>query len=664
MKLRLERLYPSESVILGALAVILGLVSAGGVWLFKWLIDAVQHLTFETLGSALQPLGNWVVVLFPLLGGLLVGLLLHFFIGQERYHGVAGIMESVALAGGRLRYKRMPFKAIAAAISLGSGASVGPEDPSVQIGSNLGSMFGQWLHLSDDRIRTLVAAGAASGIAAAFNAPIAGVFFALEIILGQITGSALGVVVLSSVISAVFTQAVSGPEPAFHVPAYALNNAWELPLYLLLGLMAGPISALYIRLLYLAQDFFQVRLRIPRWIKPAVAGLMVGLVGVFLPQIFGVGYETIGQILTFQNLGVVLLLGLMVAKLILTPISIAGGFPGGVFAPALFIGAALGAAFGQVASQMLPQLNLVPAAFAMVGMAALLAGAVHAPLTAILLLFEMTHDYRIILPLMFSVVISLLISQRLQRDSVYTLGLTRKGIRLERGLDVDVLQTVTVAEVMEKSPLSLNASDTLVQASEAFMNTHHHGAPVLDEDGHLLGILTLQDLDRNQPQTWPNLFVGETCTHQPIVAYPDETIGTALRRMSTRDIGRLPVVSRDNPKQLLGLLRRSDLVRAYDAALTRRVVLRHSAQQNRLDAVTPENVEIVEVLIKPGSICCGKQMKDIPWPAEALVASLRRGQRVIIPHGDTLLKSGDVLVVVAEGPALISVKNIAQNEVE
>jgi len=658
MKFRLERLQPSESVVLGALALVVGLTSAAGVWVFKWLIDFVHIFAFEDFGDLLQSLGSWTVVVLPVLGGLVVGLLLHFFIGEERHHGVAGIMEAAALSGGRLRYKRIPAKAVAAAVSIGSGASVGPEDPSVQIGANLGSMFGQKLHLSDERMRAIVAAGAASGVAAAFNAPIAGVFFALEIILGEISGSALGVVVLSAVTSAVFTQAVSGPEPAFHVPAYAFNSVWELPLYLGLGLLAGPLAALYVRLLYLAQDFFRQWIKVPRWLKPAIAGLMVGLVGIFLPQVFGVGYDTIGKILNGEQMGIVLLLGIMAAKLVLTPVSIAGGFPGGVFAPSLFIGAALGGAFGQAANQIFPQLNIVPAAFAMVGMAALLAGAVHAPLTAVLLLFEMTRDYRIILPLMFAVIVSLLISQKLQRDSVYTLGLARKGVRLERGRDVDVLETVTVGEVMQDAPFTLQAADTLAKASEILIQTRHHGVPVVDNQNKLVGIFTLQDLDRKEPDTWGTRTVGEACTHNLLVAFPDETIGAALRRMGGRDIGRLPVVARDNPSQLIGLLRRSDLARAYDAALTRRAALRHSVHQTRLDAVTPEKVKVVEVLVQPGSICAGKSLKDVSWPPNSIVASLRRGPQVLIPRGDTVIKRGDLLVIVTDEISIDAVSRL------
>ncbi len=331
-------------------------------------------------------MGQWRVLPLPVIGGLLVGLIIHFFVGVERYHGVAGIMEAVAISGGRLRYNRIPAKALASAASIGSGASVGPEDPSVQIGANIGALVGEKLHLSEDRLRALVAAGAAAGIAAAFNAPIAGVFFALEVILGQIGGSSLGVIVISAVSSAVFTQAVSGVQPAFEIPKYTFFSLWELPLFFVLGLLAGPVSAAYIHLLYFAQDIFR-KWEAPRWIKPAAAGLALGITGVFLPQVLGVGYETIESILKGEQLGIVMLLVLLAAKLILTPISIGAGFMGGVFAPSLFLGATLGAAYGALANQLFPGLAIAIPAFALVGMAAVLAGSVHAPLTAILLAF-------------------------------------------------------------------------------------------------------------------------------------------------------------------------------------------------------------------------------------------------------------------------------------
>ncbi len=631
---------------LAGAAVIVGLAAGAGVWVFKRLIDLVHSGAFNSAGGILSLAGAWTVFLVPVLGGIVVGLILHFFVGEERHHGVAGIMEAVALAGGRLRYRRMPAKAIAAAISIGAGASVGPEDPSVQIGASLGSMVGQVARLSDDRVRTLVAAGAAGGIAAAFNAPIAGVFFALEVVLGELSAGSLGVVTLAAVISAVFTQAVSGPQPAFQVAPYAFNGFIELPFYLGLGLIAGPVAAAYIYLLDASGRVFH-SLRLPRWVKPAIAGLFVGAVGIFLPQLFGVGYETIGAVLGGERIALALVLLLLAGKLILTPVSIGGGFPGGVFAPSLFIGAMVGEAFGQMMAPGFPQLHLTPAAFAMVGMAAVLAGAVHTPLTAIILLFEMTNDYRIILPVMLAVVVSLVISRRLMHDSVYTLALARKGVRLERGRDVELLEGIRVDEVMERNHDTLRESETLAEASAWLLQTRHHGAPVMDAANHLVGILTLQDLEHAQNQdaeTQPDLAVGDVCTREVLTAYPDESIGAALRRMSTRDIGRLPVVSRDDPRQLLGVLRRTDMVRAYDVALTRRAESRHRTHQIRLGAYSGAQIE--EVRVQPHAPCADKRVSEVNWPRDCVIASIRRGGTIIVPHGGTVIKPGDVLVVV------------------
>ena len=636
-------------MILSAAAVLVGVSSGAGIWLFKRLIDILHTLAFTDLYGLLSFLGPWSIALIPVVGGLIVGIIVHFAVGVERHHGVAGVMEAVALASGRLRYKRVPAKALVSAISIGAGASVGPEDPSVQIGASLGSFLGQGLRMSDDRVRALVAAGAAAGIAAAFNAPIAGVFFALEIILGEIAGSAFWVVVVASVSSAVVTQALSGTQPAFKVPAYAFNSASELPFYLVLGLLAGPVAAIYIRLLYRAQDIIH-QWPMPRWIKPALVGLAVGITGIFLPQLFGVGYDTIEKILAGSQMAIWLLLALLAGKMLLTSVSIAGGFMGGVFAPALYLGATLGAAFGYIAELLFPNLALNPAAFAMVGMAAVLAGAVHSPLTAIILLFEMTNDYRIILPLMFAVAISLYISQRMQSDSIYTLGLARHGIRLERGKDVEVLEALTVDEVMQTDMMTFKASESLISAADTLLKTRHHGLPVLDEAGNLVGVLTIQDIDRAKDK--PNkehMTVGEACTKDLLVAYPDESIGSALRKMGARDIGRLPVVARENEKELVGLLRRTDMVRAYDIALTRRAALRHRAHQVRLGAISDERMDISEMIVEAGAPCAGKRISETQWPRSCVLASLRRGRRVLIPHGDTVIKAGDVLVIVAEG---------------
>lgn len=650
-----ERVAHSQTLLIGGVAVLVGLASGAGIWLFKGLIDLLQKLTIVQAVDLLAPAGRWTLLLIPLAGGIAVGLVAQHLIGEDKLHGTAGVMQAVALAGGRLRYEKAPAKTAAAILSIGTGASVGPEDPSVVIGANLGSMIGQWLRMPDERIRMLVAAGAASAIGAAFNAPIAGVFFALELVLGEIGGTSLGLILVAAVTSSLFTQAVSGSSPAFQVPAYTFQSGWELFFYLALGLIAGPVSALYVQLLYRVQDFFQ-RLKLPRWLMTGSAGLVVGIVAVFLPQVLGSGYETIGEVLNEGDLALGLLLALLLAKVILTPVSIGGGFVGGVFAPALFIGAMLGGAFGMASAEMFPQLGLTPAAFALVGMAAVLAGAVRAPLTAVLLLFEMTNDYRIILPLMFAVAVSFLISQRIQKDSVYALGLARHGIRLDRGRDVEVMGALTVGEAMHPCDAALPQDIGLSQAAEIMVRSRHHGLPVVDSEGLLAGILTVEDIDRAREAK----TAGEACTPDPVVAFADETLNIALQRMSRADVGRLPVVARDNPRKLLGMLGRADIIHAYDIALTRRMTQRHREHAVRLDAITPARVEVTDVMVEAGSQCEGKNMREIPFPRECVIASVRRGGNVFIPRGSTILKGGDILVIVAQGEARQDVLRMCQ----
>lgn len=651
----LDRWQLSETVVLGGTALLVGLLSGSGVWLFKRLTDLAHSAMFGGIGVLLSPAGTWTVAVLPVFGGLVVGLILHFFVGVERHHGVASIIESVALAGGRLYYRLIPAKTLASAVSIGGGASVGPEDPSVQIGANLGSMLGRWFRLSDERVRTLVAAGAAGGFAAAFNAPTAGVFFALEIILGEISSSALGLVILSAISSAVFTQAVSGPKPAFNVPGYAFNSALELPLYLGLGLLAGPVSAAYVRFLYTVSEAFHAW-KIPRWLKPACAGLLVGIVGIALPQVFGVGYGTIEKILGGASQDIRLLIALLVAKLILTMLSIGGGFAGGVIAPSLFIGATLGAAYGIVCGRIFPTMGIAPPAFAMVGMAAVLAGTVRAPLTAILLLFEMTTDYHIILPLMFAVMVSLKLSQRLESDSVYTIGLSRKGIRLQRGRDLEVLDGMRVGEIMQTDPAMLQESDSLATAADIILQLESHGLPVVNHSGELTGILTVQDIETARMHGEEKETVGQLSTRELLTAYPDETLGEALRRMSVRDVGSLPVVMRENPRRLVGVLRRADIIRAYELALIRRTTLPHRARQARLGEVGSLTVE--EIKIKAGAACIGKHLCEIAWPRDCVITTVRRREQVLIPHADTVLQTGDVIAVVAEKDATRGVRVI------
>lgn len=627
--------------------------------MIKWTANGLEIAGERTLAAYV----SWWPLLLPVLGGLVVGFMKQRLIKHEKHHGVAGIMQAVSFAGGRLPYRRTPLKVLAAAISIGSGASVGPEDPSVQIGAGIGSMIGQIFHMSEDRLRVLVATGAASGIATAFNAPIAGVFFAMELVLGEYESGAFGMLVLGAVTSAVLTRGLVGPNPAFPIPQYAFHGAHELPFYLILGLLAAFVSLGYIRALYLSHDWFQES-RLPVWVRPVLIGLLLGVIGLYIPQILGDGHETTGEILRGLDMLPRFLLLVLVLKLVLTALSLGSGFVGGVFAPSLMLGAALGDAFGIVIAHLFPGMTLQPSAFALVGMAAVLAGAVRAPGTAVMLLFEMTNDYRIFLPLMFSVVVSMFVSELLEPESVYTLSLARAGIRLQRGRDVDVMQALSVGSVMEQVPGEVHEDAPLREAWEILQHTHVHGIPVLNKYDELVGIISISDIERALMQEGVGLDapVGRFCSRRLLVTYKDETIQQALQRMGAYDIGRLPVVQRNNPRRLIGWISRSAVVRAYKLALIQRASQHHRVGQVRMEAMS--GADVVEIDIPKDSPLVGRRLCDVPWPHDSLVASLQRGFQLLIPHGDTVLQAGDRLAIVVHPSDEAQVYRLVTSQVD
>jgi CIC family chloride channel protein len=417
------------------LAILVGLGAGLGAVAFRWLIYAIQRLFFGGSAHLFPSLGLLRVIPLPAIGGLLVGLLTYYLAREARGHGVPEVMLAVVAQGGRIRPRVAVVKSLASAVCIGSGGSAGREGPIVQIGSGLGSTLGQVLHLPEGTLRLLVACGAAGGIAATFNAPISGVLFASEIILRRFETRALGFIVLSSVAATAVARSVWGDARPFVVPPYQLVSAWEFPLYALLGLICVGAALLLVRVLYGLEDVFS-RWRTREYVKPAVGGLLVGLIGFIHPKIFGVGYgpQPIGPPLGGLELALLgrISLGLAIAyaalKLLATSLTIGSGGSGGIFSPCLFIGAATANAFGQIVHRLLPAYTAAAGAYALVGMGAVFAGAAQAPLTAIIIIFEMTRDYRIILPIMTAAVISTLVAHHVSRDTIYTLKIRRRGI--------------------------------------------------------------------------------------------------------------------------------------------------------------------------------------------------------------------------------------------
>lgn len=641
----LDRWQPPETGVLVATALIVGLGGGLGAVVFRWLINGFTHFFFDVMQGWLSFLGPAYVVVVPAIGGLFVGPMIYFLAREAKGHGVPEVMEAIALRGGRIRPIVVVVKSLASSLCIGSGGSVGREGPIVQIGSALGSTLGQLLKLSDERIRNLVACGAAAGIAATFNAPIAGVIFALEIILGEFSVSYFSTVVISSVTASVVGRVALGDVPAFVTPPYSLVSPWELPLYVLLGGLAGLVAFAFVWALYWFEDVFDAW-KFPEYVKPAAGGLLVGAVGFYFPHVFGVGYPAIGDAL-LDNLMFGTMALLVVAKVLATSLTIGSGGSGGVFAPSLFVGAMAGGAFGTVVHQLLPNVTAAPGAYALVGMSAVFAGAAHAPITAIIILFEMTNDYRIILPLMLATVVSTLLSQRLRRENIYSLKLSRRGVRLQQGRDVDVMQGVLVGEAMTTNVDTVNADLSLVDLDRMFHETHHHGFPVLDSKGGLFGVVTIQDLERARERgPIEGMSVRDIATRSVLTAYPDEPVWAALRRLGTRDVGRLPVVDRQNPQRLVGIIRRHDIVRAYKVGIRRKLEVQARTEQFRLGKLA--GTEFIEIEVPLQSPAANQAVKELILPQGCVLVSILRDNRVLIPHGDTHLVPGDRLTALVD----------------
>lgn len=657
LKLWLQRRQPSEEVVMFSTALIVGVGAGLGAVIFRYLIRAMAWIGYTWIPSVTSGWGKAYVLFVPAVGGLIVGFLVYFFAREAKGHGVPEVMEAVAIHGGRIRPRVAVIKSLASSVCIGSGGSVGREGPIVQIGSAIGSSLGQLLHLSNDRVRNLVACGAAGGIAATFNAPIAGVIFALEIILGDFRLNYFISIVVSSVTASVIGRVVFGNVPAFPLPVeYGVNSIWEFMFYVFLGILAAIVGVVFVRSLYWTEDIFEKWKSVPEWVQPAIGGALLGVLALAyplftpvtwdgLPQIFNVGYEVIGNALSNQLL-LVAALSLLVLKIVATSLTLGSGGSGGVFAPSLFMGAMLGTAFELLIRILFPSIVAPPGAYALVGMAAVFAASAHAPITAIIILFELTGDYRIILPLMLTVVISTLLAQKmLAGESIYTLKLSRRGIHLRSGRDVDVMEGVTVGEVMT-SVVDTTDSDTELSAlAKQFYQTRHHGLPVLDQEGKLWGLVTVTDLDwaieRNLPADTPVIDIG-TKLSDLLIAYPDESMGEAMTRFGIRGVGRLPVVSRQSPDILLGLIRRSDIIRAYNLALVRRSDVQKSTKG--IPQVMDE-AGFVELTLTSGDDIKGRKVKDVAscMPQESILISINRDGKVIVPHGDTELEEGDLV---------------------
>lgn len=541
-----------------------GLLVALGVTVFEALVQHLFTAGFTWGPALLRQYGLPGVIAFPLvpaLIGLFIPLLKRLVPAGERQHAIPQVIIALLRREGRISLRSLLTKTASAILTLGSGGSLGREGPVVLLGSGIGSNIGQLLRLPTAWTKTLVAGGAAAAIAAAFHAPLAGLFFGLEIVLTEFQPRAFTLVAVAAMSAAGFTGMLSHP-PSYPIGPFRLASPWALLLYLLLGVAAGLLSRLYVGVLERGEALGS-RLLVPAAIRPALAGLLFGLLGTIAPQSLGGGYEVIDQALHGQMAALVML-GLLLIKLVAIGLTIGGGWPGGTFAPALYLGTMLGGAFGLGAQALLPNVAGSPSTYTLVGMAALVAGATHAPLTGLALCLELTRQYGMILPAAIACGAAALISQRISPFSVDTLHLHHEGVLLP--WQVADLRSVPVSAAMSTSVHTARTDMTIGDLIQQMQNQRHGGYPVLDETGRLVGMITLRDI-RSLPLEGRLAISVSRAMRQPVYTIqPQKSLAHAALLMAKHEIGRLPVVESQASGRLVGIISRSDILTALPQA--------------------------------------------------------------------------------------------------
>ena len=599
---KLNRLEPSPGLVVMLLSVFIGGAAGVGVILFHYLIDFFDSSSHAAISDTIDGLhmqgikGTWLLALVPIFGGIIVGMMRWYW---QDFGPNMNSMIAATQTGNKITPWRGLIKMVAASVSLGTGASLGPEGPSVEIGANLGMFLGQALHASQERQRLLLGAGAAAG----FNAPIAGVFFALELVLGTtFATSSVSVVVLAAVVASLVAQIGLGGRPAFALPVYEVKSLFELPLYLVLGGLASVVAFAYTQTVDFSRAAFQGNVsylswlgKVPRCLTPVLGGAIVGIVALKFPQVTGIGYETIEAMLQDVQFSTLLLVSILVIKLLLTAISLGSGLVGGLFAPSMFLGATMGAIYGKSLVLLFPALSsqiAAPPAYAMVGMAAVLASSARAPLTAILLMFELTRDYRIVLPVMACVGLSIWAIERMNPKSKTPDKLDKLALSVQPDRDLDILRNLRVRDAMDTHYLQVSDRLDILAAGLKLTQDNCHSALVIDDRDELLGIITLHDLSRaisqaeasSQPDRLLTSNVGSICTKYLFYADIDEPISEAIDRMNARGLHQLPVTDSAHSDRIVGILQQERIALACSVATTRQALSRY---QISLPPATP-----------------------------------------------------------------------------
>ncbi len=582
------------------LAALVGVLGGLGATAFKELSGIAQEVFVGSSSSI-----PWYrVILIPVCGGFLAGILLHLLPKEARGHGVSEIMEAVTIRRGILNLRAAFVRSLSSLMSIGSGASIGREGPIVQMAASVSSRVGQLLRVSKENQSILVGCGVAAGLAAAYNVPISASFFVMEIIIGNFAIDIFAPLVISSVTSTLVYRKMFGNDPVYGTPHFMMVSNWELIAYVLLGVFSGIAAAYFRRALSFSDKMFS-RVEIPIHWKLALGGLLLGLIGIWRPEVWGNGFTPINSILK-NEMAIGLIIQLFFLKIVATSISVGSGASGGVFTPTQFVGATLGGFFGHAAHQLFPQYVALPNVYALVGMGCLMAGTTYAPIMAIMMIFETTLNYEIILPLMLSCIVSSTIARKFHRDSIYTEKLRMKGISFDASLEESAMRTVHVSDLMRSDVPVIPAGKKFKDVIHEVLKSRSNLVYVTGDDGKLIGSIDIHDLKEflNEESLYSLVFAGDLAV-QVTHVYPNQSLAEVMDSMYLTDADQIPVVENATTLKFMGVITRRDVIGSYSREVLKKKMLMakfvtREKEKEGIDYVEmPAGYRIGKVFIRP-----------------------------------------------------------------
>ncbi len=568
---RLGRAFANPQLGLTFVAVAAGVLGGGAAIVFRELIDLIQSGFFgfrgELFHSQARELSWWHILLAPTLGGLLVALIVRYLLPDRRPEGVADVMEASALKGGRMNFRSSLGAALVSAVTVGAGGSAGREGPVVHFAATLVSRLGEFLKYGPNRGQTLLGCGVAAGVAASFNAPIAGTFFALEVVIGSYAIGNVAPVVVAAVTGTIISRTYFGDYPAFIIPTGEINSFLEFPAFAILGVVSAFVAVTLVWSIDVVRKA-HIQFKVPPLAQPVMAGFAVGVIGLLFPEAMGVGYEATDQALREELVWSMLIL-LIVAKTAATALTLGSGFGGGIFSPSLFLGAMLGGAFGLVATHFFPHLSSGHGAYTLVGMGAVAGATLGAPLSTIFMVYEMTQDSPLTIAVMIATVISTQIMSQTFGRSFFHWQLEQRGLNLRDSRETRKMRETIVRQVMQQDYVSVQPGANLEEVREKLTQTTYSEVFVIDEEGYLVGTITLVDLaeDAFHHDHDDEYRAIDVCRRDPPTAAQDDDLEDAMSLLEEAAEEHIAVVDDQTRMQLVGVLHEHDVLTAYHHAV-------------------------------------------------------------------------------------------------